>query len=685
MSSRNSHIEGMSVNTEQTGASNDSQLPARQMQTGFYDSREDSMLDEENNVQQTAASTLLQLHERAGIPDISHRETSSNENRSQFGQSRLGGVSGERSFYSRSWTAPYDNRTTASVSDSMNYHSQATVQTTITGLTNAISNLQQEQVTMHSRQENITGTLEQVLSALQDLKDNSRTTLQTQTRTENSSSAQPQMSSSENVTTGPTGNNIVNGTNRPLCEFTSNASSIGGALGANQWASAHDTEQESHAHADDGEAFQIETSTGQEYEVRNYRSADRDTGYSQYYSDNNGRYSNPSVRAEYPRAYSERPQKVTSRYERSDRVGQSYSEYDSYSTKRDRYTREPCLGRRQHSPENYGLKIPPFNGKEDWKVWINRFEAIAERRQWSEGRKLDNLLPKLQGKAGDFVFSQLSKDTLGCYGELVKELNNRFRMVETEKAFAAKFSQRVQKSDETAEEFAAELKRLYAKAYKSRDSKTRQEDLVRKFLDGLKDHEARFEIEFHKEPNDIDEAVYHAVNFIQTRRRSTYERNSERHFKKYTRRTNQEFDRQSDDEETTETEEEDNHAYRIPGKADKHLPGKIHRTGQQTDQTHGKSTEQADSMKVLQETRDLVQALVSQLKGQGANNAGIRFLQENAGFLGGRRKVQCYGCREMGHIIRDCPKRPGKSGDSYGNAKREEGLQQGQQQKSHLN
>ena len=138
--------------------------------------------------------------------------TFSNKNRSQFGQSRLGGVSGERSFYrersfySRSWTAPYDNRTTASVSDSMNYHSQATVQNTITGLTNAISTLQQEHVTKHSRQENITGTLEQVLSALQDLKDNSHTTLQTQTRTENSSSAQPQMSSSENVTTMPTVN-----------------------------------------------------------------------------------------------------------------------------------------------------------------------------------------------------------------------------------------------------------------------------------------------------------------------------------------------------------------------------------------------------------------------------------------------------------------------------------------------
>ena len=93
------------------------------------------------------------------------------------------------------------------------------------------------------------------------------------------------------------------------------------------------------------------------------------------------------------------------------------------------------------SSEWYGLKIPPFHGKEDSKTWINQFEDMAERRNWSEESKLDNILPKLQGKAGDFVFSQLSKDRLSCYQELVKELNSRFRVVETEKSFAAKLSQ----------------------------------------------------------------------------------------------------------------------------------------------------------------------------------------------------------------------------------------------------
>ena len=185
-------------------------------------------------------------------------------------------------------------------------------------------------------------------------------------------------------------------------------------------------------------------------------------------------------------------------------------------------------------------KLPPFNGKEDWKVWLNRFEAVANRRQWDDDAKLDNLLPKLQGRAGDFVFTQLSNETISCYPQLVKELNSRFRVVEIQKTYAARFSQRTQRHDETVEEYAAELKRLYSKAYKNRDESTRREDLVRRFLDGLKDSEASFETEFHKEPNDINLAVYHAANFIQTKRRGNSDAYHDTKFKRYARRANYE-------------------------------------------------------------------------------------------------------------------------------------------------
>ena len=60
------------------------------------------------------------------------------------------------------------------------------------------------------------------------------------------------------------------------------------------------------------------------------------------------------------------------------------------------------------------------------------------------------------------------KKTISCYSQLIKEFNSRFCVVETQKTFAAKFSQRVQRPDETVEGYAAELKRLYfLKAYKT--------------------------------------------------------------------------------------------------------------------------------------------------------------------------------------------------------------------------
>lgn len=77
-----------------------------------------------------------------------------------------------------------------------------------------------------------------------------------------------------------------------------------------------------------------------------------------------------------------------------------------------------------------------------------------------------------------------------------------------------KLSRRNQRAGETTEGYAADLEMLYDKAHGYRNRRTREEDPVRRFLDGLRDDEVRFEEEFHKEPDTIDEAVYHVVNFI---------------------------------------------------------------------------------------------------------------------------------------------------------------------------
>ena len=163
--------------------------------------------------------------------------------------------------------------------------------------------------------------------------------------------------------------------------------------------------------------------------------------------------------------------------------------------------------------------IPPFNDKEPWQVWFTRFQEIAKRQHWTKEQKLDVLLPKLQGEAGRFVYEQLDSKTRNNYKSLKRELTNRFQKVENPKTYGTLFSTCKQKATEGVETFAAELKTLYDKAHSQRDAKTREEDLLRKFLDGLQDSKASFHVEFVKDPKDIDKAVDEVINFQEVRKK----------------------------------------------------------------------------------------------------------------------------------------------------------------------
>lgn len=111
------------------------------------------------------------------------------------------------------------------------------------------------------------------------------------------------------------------------------------------------------------------------------------------------------------------------------------------------------------------------------------------------------------------VYGQLSKSTPRNYRKLTEERNSRIRVVETRKTFISKFSNRQQKPGEKVEDYAADLKRLYDKAHPKRNSKTREEDLLQRFLDSLADSIAQFHVENVKEPENIEVVTIQVVNF----------------------------------------------------------------------------------------------------------------------------------------------------------------------------
>ena len=167
------------------------------------------------------------------------------------------------------------------------------------------------------------------------------------------------------------------------------------------------------------------------------------------------------------------------------------------------------------------LKLPPFTSQnESWEVWINRFNDVAKRRGWSRAEKLDEPLPRLQGPAADFAYAQLSKETRSDFKELCREMEHRFRKIETESTYRIKFGKRGQKHSESAEGFAADLKRIYDKAYPKKDNKNRQEDLLRRFLEGLADQEISQMVAYVKDPKDIDKAAFEVVSLVESRGKS---------------------------------------------------------------------------------------------------------------------------------------------------------------------
>ncbi|MES9884543.1 MAG: zinc finger CCHC domain-containing protein [Sedimenticola sp.] len=305
------------------------------------------------------------------------------------------------------------------------------------------------------------------------------------------------------------------------------------------------------------------------------------------------------------------------------------------------------------------LKLPAFTGKEDWKVWIRRFEAIAERRNWGDEDKLDELLPRLQCGAGEFVFTQLPRSSLRSYNELVMELGYRYRIIENAKSYAAKFAGRSQKLGETVEEYAAELKRLHYKAYPKRDKDQRKNDLVERFMRGIADDEVRFLVNFMKKPEDIDEAVFCVVECKSERSSSRYqEPYGERKMKKCLRRTQPLGpEDHSADEMDGELEDrvmrlnKDDRQSRARGarynNGNKSENPRLERKTDQEGKESKPSTEKVADDKMtqcLQHLTDRIKQLEEQVKrnhNETHNNTS--------------RPQACFKCGENGHYARWCP------------------------------
>ncbi|KAJ8934555.1 hypothetical protein NQ318_004597 [Aromia moschata] len=156
------------------------------------------------------------------------------------------------------------------------------------------------------------------------------------------------------------------------------------------------------------------------------------------------------------------------------------------------------------------MKPPQFDGKSSWVNYLRQFEAAAKANGWSLAEKATALTLALRGDATD-ILQTLSLEEQEDYHQLVRHLEMRYGQSHLEHVYHSQLKNRYQKSNESLQEFEADIARLVRLAYSSTPENVMERLAVQAFLDGLRDTETRQALTLAR-PSKLVDALARALN-----------------------------------------------------------------------------------------------------------------------------------------------------------------------------
>ena len=111
-------------------------------------------------------------------------------------------------------------------------------------------------------------------------------------------------------------------------------------------------------------------------------------------------------------------------------------------------------------------KVPTFDGANtaQFRPWIIQFEAIARHQGWTAGERVVRLVSSLTGPAANLLIG-MTLEQLDNYNCLRTRLSRRYDPPEREEAHRAELRARTRRRNESADEFAENIKNLAQRAY----------------------------------------------------------------------------------------------------------------------------------------------------------------------------------------------------------------------------
>ena len=130
-------------------------------------------------------------------------------------------------------------------------------------------------------------------------------------------------------------------------------------------------------------------------------------------------------------------------------------------------------------------KVPTFDGtvSAQFRPWMIQFEAIARHQEWTLGERVVRLVASLTGPAANLLIG-MTLGQLDDYNFLRARLSRRYDPPEREEAHRAELRARTRRRNESADEFAENIKNLAQRAYPLADQSMLDNLVVECFREG---------------------------------------------------------------------------------------------------------------------------------------------------------------------------------------------------------